>query len=112
LLTQFKAEDGFIDYHYFLVDQNRNQTLLPIYQYEHNKDGTVRYLVQDKEQIGIFGHGTTIAYKEPGGDPTHLVFNIPGLEFFVSTFNGLDTVESMEHFDQRVNSLIDRRSSR
>ncbi|HEY6062356.1 MAG TPA: hypothetical protein VIV35_02035 [Chitinophagaceae bacterium] len=112
LLTQFKAEFGFIDYRYFLIDENGTQTLLPIYEYEYNKDGTVRYLVGDKEKVGIFGNGTTIAYKEPGHDPTELVFNVPGLEFFVSTFNGLDTVESMEHFEQRVDSIIQNKNSR
>jgi hypothetical protein len=112
LLTQFKAEFGFIDYRYFIVDSNGRQTLLPIYEYEHNKDGTVKYLVQDKEQIGIFGNGTTIAYTDPSSEPTHIVCNQPGLEVFVSTFNGLDTVESMELFDQRVDSLIKSKSSR
>jgi hypothetical protein len=112
LLTQFKAEFGFIDYRYFLIDSNGRQTALPIYQYEHNKDGTVKYLVQEKEKPGIFGHGTTIAFTQPGNDPNHLVFNQPGLEFFVSTFNGLDTVESMDHFDERVDSLIKIKNSR
>src|SRR4051812_14822930 len=55
LLTQFKAEFGFIDYRYFLIDSNGRQTALSIYQYEHNKDGTVKYLVQEKEKPGIFG---------------------------------------------------------
>jgi hypothetical protein len=112
LLTEFEAEDGFVDYRYFLVDGSGNKTMLPIYEYDYNKDGTVKYLVQDQEKIGIFGHGTTIAFTEPGNDPNHLVFNQPGLEFFVSTFNGLDTVESMEHFNQRVDSLIKIKSSR
>jgi hypothetical protein len=112
LLTQFKAEHGFVDYRYFLVDKNGNKTLLPIYEFEYNKDGTTKYVVQDKEKVGIFGHGTTIAFTEPGEDPTHLVFNQPGLEFFVSTVNGLDTVEKMEHFNQRVDSLIKLKNSR
>lgn len=112
LLTQFKAESGFVDYRYFLVDSNDSQTPLPIYVYEYNKDGTIKYLVRDREQVGIFGHGTTVANKEPGHNPTELVFNIPGLEFFVSTFNGLDTVESMERFNQKVDSLIEANSSR
>jgi hypothetical protein len=85
---------------------------LPIYEYEYNKNDTTGYLVRNNEEIGIFGHGTTVANKEPGNDHTHLVFNQPGLEFFVSTFNGLDTVESMEHFNQRVDSLIQTKSSR
>jgi hypothetical protein len=37
LLTQFKAEFGFIDYRYFMVDSNGAQTSLPIYEYEHNR---------------------------------------------------------------------------
>ncbi len=106
LLTQFKAEFGFINYRYFIVDSYGRQTLLPIYEYEHNKDGTVRYLVQDKEQTGIFGNGTSVAYTDPSSEPTHIVSNQPGLEVFVSTFNGLDTLESMERFSQRVDLLI------
>ncbi|MFL5809381.1 MAG: DUF6843 domain-containing protein [Flavisolibacter sp.] len=112
LLTQFKAEFGFIDYRYFIVDSKGRQTLLPIYEYEHNKDGTVRYLVQNKEQIGIFGNGTTVAYTDPSSEPTHIISNQQGLEVFVSTFNGLDTVESMERFRQRVDSLIKIKNSR
>jgi hypothetical protein len=112
LLTQFKAEHGFVDYRYFLVDRDGSKSLLPIYEYEYNKDGTTKYLVQDKEKAGIFGHGTTIAFTDPSSEPTHLVFNQRGLEFFVSTFNGLDTVEKMEHFNQRVDSLIKLKNSR
>ena len=112
LFIQFKAEDGFVDYRYFLVDRNGSKTLSPIYEYEHEKDGTVKYLVKDKEKVGIFGHGTTIAFTDPSSEPTHLVFNQLGLEFFVSTFNGLDSVEKMEHFNQRVDSLIKLKNSR
>lgn len=112
LLTQFNPEFGFIDYRYFILDSNGRQTLLPIYEFEHNKDGTVRYLVQDKEQTGIFGNGTTVAFTDPSSEPTHIVSNQPGLEVLVSTLNGLDTVESMEHFSQRVDSLIKIKNSR
>lgn len=112
LLTQFKAEFGFIDYRYFIVDSNGKQMSLPIYEYEYNKDGTIRYLVQDKEQTGIFGNGTTVAFTDPKSESTYIVSNQPGLEVFISTFNGLDTVESMEHFSQRVDSSIKIKSSR
>ncbi len=112
LLTQFKAEHGFVDYRYFLVDSNGGKTLLPIYEYEHTKDGTVKYLVQDKEKVGIFGHGTTVAFTDPSSEPTHIISNQPGLEVFVSTFNGLDTVESMNRFSKRVDSVIKIKNSR
>lgn len=98
LLTQFEYKPGFIDYRYFLLDDKGNKILLPIYEYDYNKDGTVRYLVKDNEQIGIFGHGTSVAYASDGA--------APGLEVFVSTFNGLDTVERMEHFNERVDTLL------
>ncbi|HVT86137.1 MAG TPA: hypothetical protein VHD35_13115 [Chitinophagaceae bacterium] len=98
LLTQFDYKPGFVNYRYFHVDKKGNKTLLPIYEYDYNKDGTVHYLVKNKEQIGIFGNGTSVAYASDG--------SAPGLEVFVSTFNGLDTVEKMEHFNQRVDTLL------
>ncbi len=98
LLTQFVYKPGFVDYHYFLIDDNGNRVLLPTYEYEYNKDGTVHYLVQDSNKVGVFGHGTSVAYATNG--------SAPGLEVFVSTFNGLDTVELMEHFNQRVDTLL------
>lgn len=98
LLTKFNYEYGFIDYRYFLIDETGNKILLPIYEMEHNKDGTTRYLISDKEQKGIFGHGTAVSYAQDN--------KAPGLEIFVSTFNGLDTIESMEHFNQRVTTLL------
>lgn len=112
LLTQFNAEYGFVDYRYFLLDSNEKLIPLPIYEYDHNNDGTIKYLVEDKEQTGIFGHGTSIAYTDPTSGPSNILCNQPGLEFFVSSFNGMDTVESMEHFDQRVDSLIKIKNSR
>jgi|KBSSwiStaDraftv2_1062776.scaffolds.fasta_scaffold428728_2 hypothetical protein len=101
LLTQFDYKPGFVDYQYFLVDDKGNRLLLPVYKYDYNKDRTVRYLVQDSNKVGVFGHGTSVAYASDG--------SAPGLEVFVSTFNGLDTVEKMEHFDQRVDTLLGRR---
>jgi hypothetical protein len=98
LLTQFAYKPGYVDYKYFLVDDKGKRMLLPNYKYDYNNDGTVHYLVQDSNKVGIFGHGTSVAYASDG--------SAPGLEVFVSTFNGLDTVETMQHFDQRVDSLL------
>src|ERR1700710_258694 len=37
LLTQFKAEYGIINHHYFYFDSTGKKTGLPIYEYEYNK---------------------------------------------------------------------------
>lgn len=98
LLTQFKDQYGIVNHHYFYIENNGKKTALPIYQYEYNKDGTTKWIVKNKNEIGIFSDGTTGQYGQSTSAPFQL--------FTVSSYNGLDTIESNDNFNQRINKLI------
>jgi hypothetical protein len=96
LLTQFHYDGGWIDHHYFYVDNTGKRIGLSIFKYEYNKDGTTKYAVKDKNEIGIMSDGTTGQATNEGAQ-----FQF----FFVSSVNGLDTMESNDHYNKRVNKL-------
>ena len=98
LLTQFKDEYGIVNHHYYYVDSNGKRTALPIYQYEYNKDGTTKWIVKNENETGIFSDGTTGQYGEGTSAPFQF--------FTVSSYNGLDTIESNDIFNHRINKLI------
>ena len=82
LLTQFKDEYGIVDHQYFYVDGTGNKKALKIFGYEYNKDGTTKWIVKDRNEVGIFLDGTTGGYGKS---------NIKYQEFIVSDYNTLDS---------------------
>jgi len=100
LVTQFKDEYGFIDHQFYYIDSNGKRTPLKIYKYDYNKDGTVKWIVKDSTEIGIFSDGTTGQY----GNPPNAVW---WQEFVVASYNGLDTLEPLNSFEDRVRKAID-----
>lgn len=98
LLTQFKDEYGFVDHQYYYVDSSGNRAALPIFKYEYNKDGTTTWIIKNQNEVGVFLDGTTGQHSEGTSAPFQL--------FIVSSYKGLDTIESNDHFDERINKLI------
>jgi hypothetical protein len=99
LLTQFKNNDGFIDRRYFLVDANSNRTLLKIFELDHFKRDSTRWVVKDVNEKGIFGDGTCGSYGN---------MNIPYQYFIVSSRNGLDSFYTKEYesaFDTKIGKV-------
>lgn len=96
LLTQFKAEYGFVDHEYYYVDSSGKRTPLEIFQDEKFADSTIK---TDRNKVGIFGDGTTGQYANNSEAA-------PFQSFFVSSYNGFDTIEPYDHFNKRINKLI------
>jgi len=96
LLTQFKDEYGIVNRQYYYVDSAGNRFSLPIYQYQHNDDGTTTPIVKDNNEIGIFIDGTTGIY----GDS--LDNRVPYQEFIVSNFDNLKKIEPLDSFLLRM----------
>jgi hypothetical protein len=94
-LTQFKAEYGFINHCFYYVDENGKRTPLEIFRDEAFKDRTSK---ADKNKVGIFEDGITGQYAEDDKAPYQF--------FFVTSYNGQDTLETFDHFNNRVNQLI------
>ncbi len=95
LLTQFKPVYGIIDHHYYMDSNGRKQTL-PIY--DHNQDGITRLLIKDSTQTGVFLDGTVGQYAGNDDAPFQL--------FIVSPPNKLNSIESDNNFNKRINKLI------
>ncbi|HMH20158.1 MAG TPA: hypothetical protein VK563_00210 [Puia sp.] len=99
LLSQFKNNDGFINRKYFLVDSNGKRISLEIFELEHYKRDSTRWVVNDKNEKGIFGDGTSGSYRN---------MNIPYQDFTVSSYNGLDSFYTKEHqnnFNDRIEKI-------
>lgn len=99
LLTQFKDNDGFVDRKYFSVDGNGKRTPLVIFELEHYKHDSTRWIVKDKHEKGIFGDGISGSYGN---------MNIPYQYFIVSSYNGLDsfyTKEYQNYFDDKIEKV-------
>ena len=82
LLTQFKDEYGIVDHEYYYVDGRGNKKPLKIFSYEYNKDGTTKWMIKDRNEVGVFLDGTTGGYGNS---------NIKYQEFIVSDYNTLDS---------------------
>ncbi len=103
-LTQFKDEYGLVDHQYYYVDSNHKRTPLKIYKYDYNKDGTVKWIVKDTNEIGIFSDGTTGQYGNSDNSKS-----VKWQEFVLSSYTGLDTLEPLNSFENRVKSKeVDR----
>jgi hypothetical protein len=103
LLTQFNATAGFIDRKYYSVDEGGRRAGLEVFKSDHNTDGSVRWLVEDKSKKGIFLDGTNGQYGSTG-DPRAVQFE----EFVVSSQKMLDsffTKEYLRTFDNRIEKV-------
>ena len=98
LLTQFKDEYGIVDHKYFYVARNGNRIPLKIFKYEYNKDGTIKWLITNRHEVGIFFDGTTGTYGNRDAKYQ---------EFRVADYFGLDSIESPNNFMKRVGKALE-----
>ncbi len=98
LLTQFKDEYGIVNHQYFYVDSRDSRTALPLFGEEHNPDGTTKWLIKDKNEIGIFFDGTTGQYDEGQKAPFQM--------FVVCNYIKMDSFFTPEYKKQFENKLI------
>src|SRR5258708_26252318 len=100
---QFPATAGFTDRKYFSVDPGGKRTALEMFKFDHNSDGTVRWLVDDTTRKGIFLDGTSGQYGSDG-DARAVQFD----EFVVSSKEMLDSFFKKEYlraFDDRIEKV-------
>jgi hypothetical protein len=101
LLTKFKDQYGTIDHHYFYVDKTGKRTRLEIYEYQYNKDGTIKWIIEDPLKIGVFFDGTTGVYGGKG----EMNFQ----EFLISDSSDLNIYKSSEYkrdFEKKLQRLL------
>jgi hypothetical protein len=100
LLSQFKDEYGLIDHQYFYSNQNGSKMPLRIFQYEHNKDGTIKWIISDTSAVGIFLDGTTGSYGNE---------NIKYQEFIVASYSNLNNFFRpiyQDDFEKKVQQIL------
>jgi hypothetical protein len=99
LLTKFETQEGMYNHKYYYYDSKRNKkTPLPIFNFDYNKDGTVKWLVKDSSEVGIFNDGTNGVY---GGN----MFRFQA--FDVSDMKSLDGIESTQNnFLKKVKLIL------
>lgn len=102
LLTQFKDEYGFVDHRYYYVDSNGKRTPLQIYKHDYNPDGTVKWIIKDSTEVGIFLDGTTGQYGNSDNPKS-----VKWQEFAVYSYNGLGKMEPLDSFTNRIKKMID-----
>jgi hypothetical protein len=103
LVTQFKTNDGFTNREYYSTDNEGKRSPLEIFKYEHNKDGTLKWIVRDKNEKGIFLDGTSGQYGNTD-DPQGAQYQ----EFIVSNYTDLDsfyTKEYQNNFDRKLEKI-------
>jgi hypothetical protein len=100
LLTQFKDEYGLVDHQYYYVDSSGKKMPLEIYKYDYNKDGTTKWLIKDSNKVGIFSDGTTGQYGSRDNSKI-----VKWQEFFVCSYNGMDSFFTPEYKNQFENRL-------
>ncbi len=99
LLTQFKTNDGFIDRKYYSVDSTGRRMALEVFKFEHFKKDSAGYVVNDKNQKGIFGDGTSGSYGN---------MNIAFQDFTVCSYNELDSFSTKgyrKNFDSKIEKI-------
>lgn len=102
LLTQFKDEYGFVDRKYYYVDSVGNRTELEVFRFKHFKKDSAGYVVNNKEQVGIFLNGTSGQY----GNPPNAVW---WQEFMVCSYNNKDslfTPQSKKEFEGKLTKKL------
>ena len=90
-----------VDHQYYYVDSSGKRTCLETYKYDYNKDGTVKWIVKDTNAIGIFSDGTTGKYGNSDNSKS-----VKWQEFVISSYSGLDTLEPLDSFENRVKKII------
>ena len=68
---------------------------LPVFKYSHNPDGTIKWMVTDKNETGIFLDGTSGQYGNTT-DSTSAQYQ----EFIVSSYSQLDSFYTEEYRDK------------
>lgn len=101
LLTQFKDEYGFVDRLYYYVDSNNKRTSLHIYRRDYNLDSTIKWIVADSNEVGIFLDGTTGQYNNSSNTKS-----VKWQEFAVSSYKDFQKMEPMDSFTNRVKKFI------
>ena len=99
LLTQFKENDGFIDRQYYSVGSNSKRTPLKVFKFEHFKQDSAGYIVDDPHEKGIFGDGTSGSYGN---------MNVFFQDFTVCSYNQLDSFNTKEYrryFDDKIEKV-------
>lgn len=102
LLTQFTINDGFIDRKYYYVDSVGNRTNVPIYKYDHNDDGTIKWQIKDSNEVGVFLDGTSGQY----GNPPNAVW---WQEVIICSYNNKDsffTPQSKKEFEGKLTKKL------
>lgn len=102
LLTQFTINDGFMDRKYYSVDGAGKRTELEVFQFEHFKKDSAGYVVNNKEQVGIFLNGTSGQY----GNPPNAVW---WQEFMVCSYNNKDSLfapQSKKEFEGKLTKKL------
>lgn len=103
LLTQFKSNDGVIDRKYYSVDSNGKRIQLKAFKYEHEKDGSIKWIISDSSEIGVFFDGTSGQYGN-NGDSKASQYQ----EFIVTSYNKLDSFQSKsyrDYFERKIESV-------
>lgn len=98
LITQFKANYGFVNRQYYSVDDKGGRTPLEIFEYDNKNNN--KWIIVDKNQKGIFLDGISGQYGNTG-DSTAVEYQ----EFIVSNYNKLDsffTKEYQTNFDNKL----------
>jgi len=96
LLTQFKSNDGFIDKEYYSVESNGKRIRLEVYELDHYKKDSTRWVVKDVNQKGVFD-GVVGSIGN---------MNIPFQFFIVSSLKMLDTINNKNRIDS-FNTKVD-----
>jgi len=100
LLTQFTDGYGLIDHQYFYSNQDGNKKPLRTFHYEHNKDGTTKWIINDSSEVGIFLDGITGSY---GND------NVKFQEFIVANYSNLDSFFRTKYkgdFEKNIQQIL------
>ncbi len=102
LLSQFTINDGFMDRKYYSVDGAGKRTELEVFKFEHFKKDSAGYVVNSKEQVGIFLDGTSGQY----GNPPNAVW---WQEVLVCSSNNKDsffTAQSKKEFEAKLTKKL------
>ena len=94
LLTQFKDQYGFINHHYYYVDNDNKRTPLKIFWYNNFVDSTSK---ANRNEVGIFSDATSGVYGNN---------DVKYEEFDVSDYFSLDSLESKSDIMKRVQDIL------
>jgi hypothetical protein len=97
LKTQFTTNDGFINRIYYYLDADGRKIPLTIFHYEYQKDGTIKWIIKNNDEVGIFLDGTS---GQMGNSSDSNVAKYD--EFIVTSYNLLDSFRS----DQYQNTML------